>query len=124
MGHRAEHSDTGRLLEDAAFARTAAESIQALSAPSRLRILARLHDGPASVNEIAASVGMEGSAVSHQLRLLRHLGLVTGRREGRQVVYELYDDHVVDLLEQVVSHVEHVRLGLAGRQAAAERVAT
>jgi DNA-binding transcriptional ArsR family regulator len=124
MGHRAEHSDTGRLLEDAAFARTAAESIQALSAPSRLRILARLHDGPASVTEIAASVGMEGSAVSHQLRLLRHLGLVTGRRDGRQVVYELYDDHVADLLEQVVSHVEHVRLGLAGRQASAEQVAT
>jgi ArsR family transcriptional regulator, nickel/cobalt-responsive transcriptional repressor len=116
MAHGADDQDTGRLLDDPAFARTAAESIQALSAPSRLRILARLHTGPASVNEIAAAVGMEGSAVSHQLRLLRHLGLVTGRRDGRQVVYELYDDHVADLLEQVVSHVEHVRLGLAGRQ--------
>lgn len=116
MAHRGEHEDTGRLLSDAAFARSAAESIQALSAPSRLRILARLHTGPASVNEIAVAVGMESSAVSHQLRLLRHLGLVTGQRAGRQVVYELYDDHVADLLEQVVSHVEHVRLGLAGRQ--------
>jgi ArsR family transcriptional regulator, nickel/cobalt-responsive transcriptional repressor len=115
MSHGAEHEDTGRLLDDPAFARSAAESIQALSAPSRLRILARLHAGPASVTEIAAAVGMEGSAVSHQLRLLRHLGLVTGSRDGRQVVYELYDDHVADLLEQVVSHVEHVRLGLAGR---------
>jgi ArsR family transcriptional regulator, nickel/cobalt-responsive transcriptional repressor len=115
MSHGAEHEDTGRLLDDPAFARSAAESIQALSAPSRLRILARLHAGPASVNEIAAAIGMEGSAVSHQLRLLRHLGLVTGSRDGRQVVYELYDDHVADLLEQVVSHVEHVRLGLAGR---------
>lgn len=116
MSHGGEHEDTGRLLDDPAFARSAAESIQALSAPSRLRILARLHAGPASVNEIAAAVGMEGSAVSHQLRLLRHLGLVTGSRDGRQVVYELYDDHVADLLEQVVSHVEHVRLGLAGRR--------
>jgi ArsR family transcriptional regulator, nickel/cobalt-responsive transcriptional repressor len=120
MGHRDGHEDTGRLLDDLAFARTAAESIQALSAPSRLRILARLHAGPASVNEIAHSVGMESSAVSHQLRLLRHLGLVTGERDGRQVVYELYDDHVADLLEQVVSHVEHVRLGLAGRRRAAD----
>lgn len=116
MGHGSEHEDTARLLDDPAFARSAAESIQALSAPSRLRILARLHAGPASVNEIAAAVGMEGSAVSHQLRLLRHLGLVTGSRDGRQVVYELYDDHVADLLEQVVSHVEHLRLGLAGRR--------
>jgi ArsR family transcriptional regulator, nickel/cobalt-responsive transcriptional repressor len=114
MAHDREHHDTNRLLDDPAFARTAAESIQALSAPSRLRILARLHAGPASVNEIADSVEMESSAVSHQLRLLRHLGLVTGRRDGRQVVYELYDDHVADLLEQVVSHVDHLRLGLAG----------
>jgi hypothetical protein len=45
---------------------------------------------------------------------------VTGHRDGRQVVYELYDDHVADLLEQVVSHVEHLRLGLAGRRQAIE----
>jgi DNA-binding transcriptional ArsR family regulator len=120
MAHGADHDDVTRLLDDAAFARAAADSIQALSAPSRLRILARLHAGPASVNELAEAVGMESSAVSHQLRLLRHLGLVTGRRDGRQVVYELYDDHVADLLGQVVSHVEHVRLGLAGRRRATE----
>ena len=117
MAHRRDHSDVGRLLRDGGFAEGAADSIQALAAPSRLRILARLHAGSASVNEIALAVGMEGSAVSHQLRLLRHLGLVTGRREGRQVVYELYDDHVAELLEQVVGHVEHVRLGQAGRAA-------
>lgn len=105
--------DIDRLLGDPAFARAAAESIQALATPSRLRILARLHDSPASVSELADAVGMEGSAVSHQLRTLRHLGLVTGQRDGRQVVYELYDDHVAELLAQVVSHVEHVRLGLA-----------
>src|SRR3954451_15193138 len=116
MAHGRDHSDIDRLLKDSSFAQLAADSIQALSAPSRLRILARLHTGPASVNDIAAAVGMESSAVSHQLRLLRHLGLVTGRRDGRQVVYELYDDHVAELLEQVVSHVEHVRLGLAGRR--------
>ena len=80
MAHAREHRDPTRLLEDSGFAQTAAQSIQALATPSRLRILARLHAGPASVNEIAAAVGMEGSAVSHQLRLLRHLGLVTGQR--------------------------------------------
>src|SRR3954470_13682043 len=112
-------SDVQRVLDDGACARRAAESIQALSSPSRLRILARLHAGAASVNDLAAAVGMESSAVSHQLRTLRHLGLVTGQRDGRQVVYELYDDHVAELLEQVVSHIEHVRLGLAGRSRAA-----
>lgn len=106
--------DVDRLLDDA-FARVAAESVQALAAPSRLRILARLNRGPASVSELADAVGMEDSAVSHQLRLLRHLGLVVGSRNGRQVVYELYDDHVAEMLGQVVSHVEHVRRGLTGR---------
>jgi ArsR family transcriptional regulator, nickel/cobalt-responsive transcriptional repressor len=118
MAH-GDQPDIDRLLGDAAFARSAAESIQALSAPSRLRILARLHAGPASVTQIAESVGMEGSAVSHQLRMLRHLGLVVGQRDGRQVVYELHDDHVAELLEQMVSHVEHLGLGIAGRRAAA-----
>jgi DNA-binding transcriptional ArsR family regulator len=120
MAHGREHADIVGLLEDTGFAEAAAQSIQALSAPSRLRILARLYAGPASVNEIAESVGMEGSAVSHQLRLLRHLGLVVGQRAGRRVVYQLHDDHVAELLEQVVSHVEHVRLGLAGRHRVAE----
>jgi ArsR family transcriptional regulator, nickel/cobalt-responsive transcriptional repressor len=124
MAHGRDHGDIERLLDDAGFAQTAAESVQALSAPSRLRILARLHAGAASVNEIAQSVGMEGSAVSHQLRLLRHLGLVVGQRDGRQIVYELHDDHVAELLEQVVSHVEHVRLGLVGRDRAADATIT
>ena len=100
---------------DAGFAGAVADTMQALATPSRVRILGRLRDGPASVNALAAAVGMEASAVSQQLRLLRHLGFVTGRREGRHVVYDLYDDHVAHLLDEAVSHVEHVQLGLAGR---------
>jgi ArsR family transcriptional regulator, nickel/cobalt-responsive transcriptional repressor len=96
---------------DAPFVRAVADTMQALATPSRLRILGRLHAGPCPVNELAAAAGMEPSAVSHQLRVLRHLGLVVGRREGRQVVYYLYDDHVGELLEQAISHVEHLRLG-------------
>src|SRR5690348_16736760 len=108
---------------DPEFTQTLAETMQALAAPSRLRILGRLHAGPCSVNELAAAVGMEPSAVSHQLRLLRHLGLVVGRRDGRRVRYDLYDDHVGELLEQAISHVEHLRAGLA-RGAARERQLT
>src|SRR4051794_29108128 len=96
--------------------------MQALATPSRVRILGRLHAGPCSVNELADAVGMEPSAVSHQLRVLRHLGLVVGRRDGRRVVYELYDDHVAQLLEEAMSHVEHLRLGLAGRSSTAAGV--
>jgi len=59
---------------------------------------------------------MEQSAVSHQLRLLRNLGLVEGQREGRRIIYSLYDDHVAELIEQAIYHAEHVRLGAADRR--------
>jgi ArsR family transcriptional regulator, nickel/cobalt-responsive transcriptional repressor len=118
MAHGSD-PDIDRLLGDPAFVRTAAESVQALSTPSRLRILARLHAGPASVSEIARAVEMEGSAVSHQLRLLRHLGLVAGRREGRNVVYALHDDHVGQLLDEAIAHVEHLSLARTRTPAAA-----
>jgi DNA-binding transcriptional ArsR family regulator len=100
---------------DAHFAGAVADTMQALATPSRVRILGRLHGGAASVNELAEAVGMEASAVSHQLRLLRHLGFVVGQREGRRIVYDLYDDHVAHLLDEAVSHVEHLQLGLTGR---------
>lgn len=106
--HRADQLDT-------AVAGAVAETMQALATPSRVRILGRLRAGALSVNELADAVAMEPSAVSHQLRLLRHLGFVVGRRDGRRVVYDLYDDHVAHLLDEAISHVEHVQLGLAGR---------
>src|SRR5215211_364981 len=68
-----------------------------------------------SAGELAAAVGMEQSAVSHQLRILRHLGLVIGERRGRSVIYALHDSHVADLLDQAVFHIEHLRLGYPER---------
>src|SRR5437667_1066154 len=106
---------------DTDFAGAVADTMQALATPSRVRILGRLRAGASSVNELAESVAMEPSAVSHQLRLLRHLGFVVGRREGRRVVYDLYDDHVAHLLDEAIAHVEHVQLGLAGRTRAPDR---
>jgi DNA-binding transcriptional ArsR family regulator len=98
---------------DADTARQVADTMQALAASSRVRILGRLRESPCSVGELAEAVSMEQSAVSHQLRLLRHLGLVVGERRGRQTVYALHDSHVADLLDQAVFHVEHLRLGFA-----------
>jgi ArsR family transcriptional regulator, nickel/cobalt-responsive transcriptional repressor len=106
---------------DAATAESVAEAMQALATPSRVRLLARLCDGPCSVGVLAASVGLEQSLVSHQLRLLRHLGLVRRVRDGRLAVYELHDDHVAVLLAEAVHHVDHTRL--ADDAAAAAEVA-
>lgn len=109
MGHRQQgHTPTAPL--DLRAAKTVARTMQALATPSRLLILSRLGESPATVGELSEQVGMEQSAVSHQLRLLRDLGLVEGDRNGRSIVYRLYDDHVAELLEQAVFHSEHLRM--------------
>ena len=86
---------------DAPFALSVAATMQALATASRVRILGRLRGGPLSVGELAEAVDMDPSVV--------------GRREGRRVLYDLHDDHVADLLDEAISHVEHVQLGLSGR---------
>jgi DNA-binding transcriptional ArsR family regulator len=107
---------------DEATAGVVAQTMQALAAPSRLLILSRLRREPCTVTKLADDVGMEQSAVSHQLRLLRHLGLVTGTRQGRNTLYALYDDHVERLLDEAVYHSEHLRLGVRDRATPAEAV--
>ncbi|MFD8076866.1 ArsR/SmtB family transcription factor [Streptomyces sp. NPDC059718] len=124
MGHGTDGkgSATTRERLDAVGASDVATTLQALATPSRLRILARLHEGPCSVSDLASAVEMESSACSHQLRLLRNLGLVTGERHGRSIIYALYDDHVAELLDQALYHVEHLRLGVRDVPAELTRV--
>lgn len=114
MGHGVDKRPV-ELLADAAAAKQVAATLQALASPSRLLILSRLHGRPMTVGELAEAVGMEQSAVSQQLRVLRNLGLVEGERQGRQIEYRLFDTHVAELIEQAVFHAEHVRLGLTDR---------
>lgn len=122
MGHGADGKNAATTRErlDAVGTADVAATLQALATPSRLRILARLQEGPCSVGDLAEAVEMEPSACSHQLRLLRNLGLVTGERRGRSIVYALYDHHVAQLLDQALYHVEHLRLGLRDTPAASE----
>jgi DNA-binding transcriptional ArsR family regulator len=95
-----------------------ADTMFALSTPSRIQILGCLLDGPRSVSELTDALAMEQSSVSHQLRVLRDHALVTVERSGRMRVYALQDEHVVALLEEALRHVEGGRsekIGLRGR---------
>ncbi|MFJ9351183.1 ArsR/SmtB family transcription factor [Streptomyces sp. NPDC101237] len=117
-GGGADNATTREGLDAVATADVAA-TLQALATPSRLHNLARLREGSCSVGDLAEAVGMEASACSHQLRQLRNLGLVTGERHGRSIVYALYDNHVAELLDQALHHVEHLRLGVRDMSARA-----
>lgn len=124
MGHGTDYRDAPPAVLTAASAASVAATLQALSTPSRLLILARLRHEPCTVTQLAERIGMEQSAVSHQLRLLRNLGLVAGTRDGKRVVYALYDNHVAALLDHAVYHSEHLRLGLRDAPADASAEAT
>ncbi|WP_040834373.1 ArsR/SmtB family transcription factor [Nocardia brevicatena] len=115
MGHGVEGRNRPSAQLNAEAAAQVATTLQALATTSRLMILSRLRQGPLPVRELADAIGMEQSAVSHQLRLLRNLGLVVGTRTGRNIVYSLYDNHVAQLLDEAIYHSEHLRLGLADR---------
>jgi DNA-binding transcriptional ArsR family regulator len=119
MGHGVD-GRVARTRLDLAGAKSVATTLQALATPSRLLILGRLREGSATVGELAEAAQMEQSAVSHQLRLLRNLGLVDGVRQGRSIVYSLYDNHVAQLLDEAIYHAEHLRLGVPDRPAAGE----
>lgn len=125
MGHQ-EAGDPVRARLDVATARTVAATLQGLAAPSRLLILESLSDGPMTVGELTEAVGMEQSAVSHQLRLLRDLGFVAGERRGRHMIYRLFDSHVAELMQQAIFHAEHVSMGAveSSSRLAASAVAT
>lgn len=83
---------------DGAAASLIADAMFALSAPSRVQILGSLLGGPLAVGDITVLLGMEQSAVSHQLRVLREAGLVAAERRGKRRVYAISGDAVRELL--------------------------
>jgi DNA-binding transcriptional ArsR family regulator len=86
-----------------------ADTFRILGDPTRVRIVDALAEGELCVCDIAEHVGISESAVSHQLRLMRGMRIVRGRREGRCVYYTLDDHHVLDLFQQGLRHVSEER---------------
>ncbi len=94
-------------LIDAATAERLAAVFGALSDPTRLRIIAALAHHELGVGELSTLVDITESAASHQLRLLRALRIVRARKSGRHVFYCLDDEHIHDLLDRGLAHVQH-----------------
>jgi ArsR family transcriptional regulator len=84
-----------------------AELFRAFSDTSRVRILSALAAQELNVSALAEMAGVSQSAVSHHLRSLRQMGLVTARREGKEVYYRIEDEHIVALFQQGVKHVKY-----------------
>jgi len=100
-------SEASHALIDEMRASQLALLFAALADPTRLRMISALNGHELCVCDLAGVLGMSQSAVSHQLRLLRNLGLVRNRKEGRLVYYALDDEHVRDLFNRGLEHITH-----------------
>ena len=83
-----------------------AELFKVFGDSTRIRILFVLIEKEESVGEIADALGMNQSAISHQLKILKQNKLVKARREGKQMYYSLADQHVKAIIEMGLEHVE------------------
>lgn len=78
---------------------------QTISYPTRIQILYLLREQPLPVSEIAASLDMEQSTVSHQLRILKDDDLVRSTRQGKSIIYAIADEHVFSIFDMAIEHV-------------------
>ena len=82
-----------------------AELFKMFGDTTRIRILFALFEADICVCDLSETLQMTPSAVSHQLSLLKRSKLVKSRREGKNVIYSLADDHVRTIVSQGMDHV-------------------
>ncbi|WP_227762223.1 ArsR/SmtB family transcription factor [Zhaonella formicivorans] len=84
-----------------------AELFKVFGDSTRIKILHALFASEMCVCDLAALLGMNQSAISHQLRVLKQARLVKYRKEGKVVYYSLDDDHVKQIFDQGLEHIKH-----------------
>lgn len=100
-----EDTEANGLDEETLF--VVSQTFKALSDPTRIRILHLLCEQELPVNQIADTLELRQSTVSHQLRFLKNLRLVKYRRAGTSLYYSHDDEHVIDILQQTINHALH-----------------
>ncbi|MDP4109805.1 MAG: metalloregulator ArsR/SmtB family transcription factor [Bacillota bacterium] len=85
----------------------AANIFRVLGDETRIQIASTIFNSELNVCSIAENIGMSQSAVSHQLSLMKAYRIVRSRREGKNIFYSLHDDHIRQIIEQTLNHVEH-----------------
>jgi len=89
--------------------KNSAQLFKILGDSTRLSILTLLSEKEANVTTISKELGVEQSAVSHQLKLLKESRLVRSRREGKSMIYFPDDSHVYKILDQVFEHSREIK---------------
>ena len=88
-----------------------ADLFHLLGDPTRLRIVLACLEAPIAVSDIAGSLQLSSSLVSHHLRLLRAARIVKSERHGKQVFYSAADAHISDVLTDMLEHIAEPAAG-------------
>jgi ArsR family transcriptional regulator len=107
-----------RSLQEKNYARKTASLFRALGQPARIRILLAIGQGEACVCHLEAVLGLRQAYISQHLMALRDIGLVTTRREGRYIFYQVRDPSLLNLVLDA-AHVAGVAVpenALAGQK--------
>ncbi len=84
-----------------------AELFKVFGDTTRIKIIYALFESEMCVCDIAALLGMNQSAISHQLRVLKQARLVKYRKDGKVVYYSLDDEHIKNIFDQGFMHITH-----------------
>jgi ArsR family transcriptional regulator len=103
--HREDATEARKAIHDSETLQGLGEIFKVLGDVTRLKICLALSRRELCVSDIAALLTLTESAVSHQLRLLKTMRLVTYRKDGKMTYYMLDDEHVEDLIRLGVRHV-------------------
>ena len=82
-----------------------AELFKVFGDSTRIKILFALFESEMCVCDIAETLNMTQSAISHQLKILKQSKLVGNRREGKSIIYYLADNHVRTIIDQGINHI-------------------
>jgi ArsR family transcriptional regulator len=109
MDHMFIHSEvclkTRKIKADEKKFERLADFFSIFSEPARLKILSALMEGELCVNDLSGTVDMTQSSVSHQLRVLKQAHVVRTRRDGKNILYSLDDDHIETILSFGMEHI-------------------
>ena len=98
---------------DAAAREAAADLLRALASPTRVAIVLSLRERVQCVHELVGHLGLSQPLVSQHLRVLKDAGVVRGQRNGREITYELLDDHVAHIVGDALIHANETTDGRA-----------
>lgn len=93
-------------MQDEELTYDVADLFKLFSDSTRIRILVSLFDVELCVGDIAGQLEMSQTAISHQLRILKQNHLIKYRRDGKNMIYSLADDHVKTIINCAIEHIE------------------